>query len=332
MNAELASGEDTEQLLILATEEIEALELSPKASTEMIEPRTYGLTEADLRQLPPDCVWEDSPYPLDNAWEAVQKLLQVYTAPIAFEFGHVHVKEERRWLKGSLVFIRPGKAHSFRLTSASSLEAYNIYCDLWGKPERSFSHFAFQTSRPDPQFMPPAASCPELDALPTHARVPVHSPLTDWFVRIFGWHGSPDGNAEALVSSLMKAWLLHAHNELRSEAPYDRRIARILQRMEREPEARFSYEEMSRNCGLEKSHFYSLFKSVTGMAPKAYQLRLKMKKAAALLLESDQSVTRISEQLGYGTVHYFSKQFADYHRLSPTQYRTLRRGGGGRPI
>ncbi|XID91911.1 AraC family transcriptional regulator [Paenibacillaceae bacterium WGS1546] len=233
---------------------------------------------------------------------------------------------------GSLVFIRPGEAHSFHLTSPSSLEAYNIYCDLWGRPERLFSHFAFQTSRPDPQFMPPAVSCPELDTLPTCARVPVHSPLTDWFVRICGWHGSLDGNAEALVSSRMKAWLLQAHNELRSEAPYDRRIARILERMEREPEARFSYQEMSRECGLEKSHFYSLFKSVTGMTPKGYQLRLKMKKAAALLLESDQSVTRISEQLGYDTVHYFSKQFAEFHRLSPTRYRTLRRGGGDWPI
>jgi len=229
---------------------------------------------------------------------------------------------------GSLVFIRPGEAHSFHLSSAAPLEAYNIYCDLWGKPDRLFSRFSFQTSRPDPELMPSAVSCPELEALPVHARVPGHSPLTDWFVRICGWHDPSDGNAEALVSSLMKAWLLHAHGELRSDFPYDRRIARLLERMEWEPEARFSHEEMSRECGLTKSHFYSLFKSATGMTPKAYQLRLKMKKAAALLLESDQSVTRISEQLGYDTVHYFSKQFSDFYRQSPTQYRSLRRGGG----
>ncbi len=78
--------------------DIDPLGLSPKANTEMIEPATYGLTEADLKQLPPDCIWEDAPYPLNNAWEAVQKLLQVYTGPIAFDFGHVHVEEERKWL------------------------------------------------------------------------------------------------------------------------------------------------------------------------------------------------------------------------------------------
>ncbi|THF76222.1 helix-turn-helix domain-containing protein [Cohnella fermenti] len=230
---------------------------------------------------------------------------------------------------GSLVFIRPGEPHSFHLSAPSApLEAYNIYCDLWGKPEPLFSRFSFQTDRPDPQLMPPQAKCPELDELPAHARIPAHSPLTDWFARICGWHGQEDDNAEALVSTLMKAWLLQAHRELRTEASADRRIARLLERMEWEPEARFSHEEMSRECGLEKSRFYALFKSATGMTPKACQLRLKMKKAAALLLESDQSVTRISEQLGYDTVHYFSKQFSDFHGQSPTKYRSLRRGGG----
>lgn len=228
---------------------------------------------------------------------------------------------------GSLVFIRPGEPHSFHLALGSPLEAYNVYCDLWGKPERLFSHFSFQTDKPDPRLMPTAVASPELEAMPTHARVPAHSPLTDWFVGVCELHGTSGENADALVSSLLKAWLLLAHHELRSGAPADLRISRVLRRMEKEPEARWTPEELSRECGLEKSHFYELFKSATGMTPKAYQLRLKMKKAAALLLESDQSVTRISELLGYDSVHYFSKQFSDFHQLSPTRYRSLRRGG-----
>lgn len=228
---------------------------------------------------------------------------------------------------GSLILIRPGQAHSFHLSDGAPLDAYNIYCDLWGKPERRFSHFAFQTSLPDPRLMPPPAVCPELDEMPTHVHVPLHSPLRDWFVRICGWHGSPENDTAALVSSLMKAWLLLARRELRTERPDDSRILPVLRLMERAPEAGLSYEALSRECGLEKSQFYALFKRATGLTPKAYQLRLKMKKAAALLLESDQSVTAIAEQLGYDTVHYFSKQFADYHRLSPTRYRSLRRSG-----
>jgi 2-oxoglutarate dehydrogenase E1 component len=77
---------------------IDPLELSPKASAKMIEPATYGLSEADLKKLPPECVWEDAPYPMNNAWEAVTKLLEVYTGSIAYEFGHVHSEQERKWL------------------------------------------------------------------------------------------------------------------------------------------------------------------------------------------------------------------------------------------
>ncbi|WP_027085747.1 2-oxoglutarate dehydrogenase E1 component [Cohnella panacarvi] len=79
--------------------DIDPLELNMKASANMIEPSTYGLTEADLRGLPPECVWEDAPYALANSWEAYRKLLEAYTGPIAFEFGHVHNEEEIKWLK-----------------------------------------------------------------------------------------------------------------------------------------------------------------------------------------------------------------------------------------
>jgi 2-oxoglutarate dehydrogenase E1 component len=78
--------------------DIDPLSLSPKSSAKTIEPGTYGLTEADLVKLPAECVWEDAPYPMKNAWEAILKLREVYTGAIAFEFGHVHSEEERKWL------------------------------------------------------------------------------------------------------------------------------------------------------------------------------------------------------------------------------------------
>ncbi|XID90146.1 2-oxoglutarate dehydrogenase E1 component [Paenibacillaceae bacterium WGS1546] len=87
--------------------DIDPLGLSPKASAEMIEPSAYDLTESDLKRLPPDCVWEDAPYPFANAWDAIQKLRRVYTGPIAFEFGHVHVEEERKWLNKQAESVIP---------------------------------------------------------------------------------------------------------------------------------------------------------------------------------------------------------------------------------
>ncbi|WP_237763041.1 AraC family transcriptional regulator [Paenibacillus sp. A3] len=41
-----------------------------------------------------------------------------------------------------------------------------------------------------------------------------------------------------------------------------------------------------------------------------------------MLLESRQSVTSISDNLGYDSIHYFSKQFAAYYGISPTAFRS----------
>lgn len=88
---------------------IDPLELNPKGNQNTIEPATYGLTEADLRKLPPECIWEDAPFPLANAWDAYQKLRAVYTGPIAYEFGHVHNEEEIKWLNKQAETLIPAR-------------------------------------------------------------------------------------------------------------------------------------------------------------------------------------------------------------------------------
>ncbi|WP_373231112.1 2-oxoglutarate dehydrogenase E1 component [Cohnella sp.] len=89
---------------------IDPLGLSPKASAKMIEPDTYGLSESDLALLPPECIWEDAPYPMKNGAEALAKLREVYTGSIAFEFGHVHDEHERRWLNDRAEVVIPSTA------------------------------------------------------------------------------------------------------------------------------------------------------------------------------------------------------------------------------
>jgi 2-oxoglutarate dehydrogenase E1 component len=87
--------------------DIDPLGLSPKASAKMIEASTYGLTESDLAMLPPECVWEDSPYSFKDGSEALAKLREIYTGTIAFDFGHVHDEHERNWLNKRAEFVIP---------------------------------------------------------------------------------------------------------------------------------------------------------------------------------------------------------------------------------
>ncbi|WP_123039253.1 2-oxoglutarate dehydrogenase E1 component [Cohnella candidum] len=78
--------------------DIDPLGIGPKTDARMLEPETYGITQADLTELPAQWVWGDAPYPLQNGWDAVRKLKAAYSGTIAYEFNHVHANEEREWL------------------------------------------------------------------------------------------------------------------------------------------------------------------------------------------------------------------------------------------
>ncbi|CAM3946161.1 AraC family transcriptional regulator [Paenibacillus alkaliterrae] len=229
--------------------------------------------------------------------------------------------------KGSLLFIRPGQAHSFHHNPGLQLEAFNIYSDLWEIPGSGSSTFSFQTDSADPRLLTLQEICPELDELPTHAMITPYPDAVDLFIQICGLHGSAGFYSEEMSANLMAGWLMRFYNIVRERQPRDYRIMHVLEEIDRSPERQFHYADWCRRYGLEKTHFYKLFRSVTGMTPKAYQLKQKMTKASVLLLESNQSVTSIAEQLGYDSIHYFSKQFADVIGVPPSTYRLRNRGG-----
>ncbi|WP_066061552.1 2-oxoglutarate dehydrogenase E1 component [Neobacillus soli] len=58
----------------------------------------YGLTEEDLKRIPAEILYRNSPISRGTALEAFQHLKEVYTKSIAYEFNHVNKVEEKNWL------------------------------------------------------------------------------------------------------------------------------------------------------------------------------------------------------------------------------------------
>ena len=63
-----------------------------------------------------------------------------------------------------------------------------------------------------------------------------------------------------------------------------------------------------------------LFKKETGFTFKEYINDTRMKLAADLLSSGD-SVTNISQRIGFNDVTYFNRQFKKYYKLTPTEYK-----------
>jgi len=72
---------------------------------------------------------------------------------------------------------------------------------------------------------------------------------------------------------------------------------------------------------LSQSQLRRLFNKEIGMSPVEYKNRLRIKKAADMLLYSGQTIAEISQTLGFKNPYVFSRVFKQSMGISPSEYR-----------
>ena len=92
-------------------------------------------------------------------------------------------------------------------------------------------------------------------------------------------------------------------------------------RMRNEVHENFDIEAYTMQHNIGYSYFRRMFKNFTGISPRQYCLQLKIMRAKELLLTTDKSVKEISYELGFDSLHYFSRLFKKKTGSSPTDFR-----------
>ncbi|TLS35462.1 2-oxoglutarate dehydrogenase E1 component [Pseudalkalibacillus caeni] len=77
--------------------EINPIEDIPK-NASFLNPEEYNLTKEDLKAIPANIIWSEAPAGVENGWDAINRLKEIYTKSLAYEFSHVHDADERKWL------------------------------------------------------------------------------------------------------------------------------------------------------------------------------------------------------------------------------------------
>lgn len=85
---------------------------------------------------------------------------------------------------------------------------------------------------------------------------------------------------------------------------------------------KITVDEMALNQNLSTSHFSSLFRKSTGIAPVNYFIHLKMQKACQLLFSTNEKIKDVALKLGYDDQYYFSRIFKKQMNISPENYRS----------
>lgn len=137
--------------------------------------------------------------------------------------------------------------------------------------------------------------------------------------------GDPARDSQINANIALQNLLIEIYNKNKRIETSDKNqssvIESLLKNVRNQIERWWTVEEMSEFCSLSKDHFRRVFKKHTGMLPKSYIDRLKMQKAAELLISSDRRITEIAEELEYHDCYHFSRRFKQVMGLPPRQYR-----------
>jgi AraC-like DNA-binding protein len=80
-------------------------------------------------------------------------------------------------------------------------------------------------------------------------------------------------------------------------------------------------QDLARTAGLSPAHFSREFRRAFGESPHQYLLTRRLERAAALLRNTDRSVTQICFDVGLSSVGSFTTSFRRLYGATPLAYR-----------
>ena len=113
----------------------------------------------------------------------------------------------------------------------------------------------------------------------------------------------------------------HAHAPMLLDAQLLRRLLRAKDRMDASPHEDWTLERMAAISAVSPGHFARSFKQAYGAPPHRYLLSIRIERAAALLRETEMSVTEIAFETGWSSLGTFGRTFRDVTGESPLQAR-----------
>ncbi len=240
--------------------------------------------------------------------------------------GEVEVMADDRGYRltqGEIIFHKPGEFHN---VFANGVVAPNLVVAAFVCRSPDMVYF-------EKKVLMAGADERELLARIIHeARDAFSSPLDDPRTLQLERASSSAFAAEQMVGQLLEQLLirlvrrgaepvknLKVSSSIKRRSDHDL-VERIKGYMEERLETGLTFPEVCRYSAQSATNLKTLFKSVTGMGVMEYYRKMKIDAAKTMLREGRGNVTQIADQLGYASVHYFSRHFKQATGMTPSEY------------
>jgi AraC family transcriptional regulator len=105
----------------------------------------------------------------------------------------------------------------------------------------------------------------------------------------------------------------------------ERRVSEALRRIEAGAHEEVALAGMAREAAMSPYHFLRTFRQAVGMTPYQFVLRTRLARAAVRLRVSNETVSAIAFDAGFGDLSTFNRRFRRVMGCSPAAYRAGRR-------
>ncbi len=89
--------------------------------------------------------------------------------------------------------------------------------------------------------------------------------------------------------------------------------------------ADYSVEDLGRELGISRAHFYKKIVALTGKSPLEFIRAIRLQQAAQLLEKSQLTVAEVAYKVGFNNPKYFAKYFKETYHVLPSAYAAGKR-------
>ena len=233
--------------------------------------------------------------------------------------------------QGQLIFHAPGEFHALSAVGvAPDLVVVSFRCD---SPHMEFFRgMVTQVGAPGRAL---------LARIVEESGQAFSTPLDDPFTTTLERRADAAFGAEALAAGALEELLirlirrqgdLQGRHQPQSAAPEGGGADQVMEYLRQRVDRSLTLEQICRDNLVGRSQLQKRFHEQTGGGVMEYFSRLKIQAARRMIREGQLNFTQIAASLGFQSVHYFSRRFRQFTRMSPSQYaqsiRRLLEGGG----
>lgn len=135
--------------------------------------------------------------------------------------------------------------------------------------------------------------------------------LEQFLIQLFRRYSIPGSLAKISSRLPSKATKIKSDTEI---------FNRVVNYMEMHISSRITVDQICKDNLVGRSQLQKIFQEQSGLGVIEYFSNLKIETAKHMIRTGHLNFTQISEQLGYTSIHYFSRQFKKLTDMTPSEY------------